>query len=122
MAYNVVFPVKVISAGNMGAASITSSVLNIQNQDNLGIQFIWTGTPTGTFGFEVSLNHKEGPNGNTLVEGDWSPIAIPGIVASGSAGNAYVGLNQVGAPFIRVTYTRTSGTGTLNAYISAKGT
>lgn len=121
MAYNVLFPVQIIDSQSMGA-SITGDVVEIKNQDNIGIQLHWTGTPTGSFDFQISNNHKQDSNGNVTVAGDWITLPVmPAITAAGSADDAYVDLNQISAMYMRVVYTRTSGTGSLNAYVSGKG-
>ena len=122
MAYNLLFPKSIITAGNMASASITSSVVEIRNQDNVGIQLSWTGTAVGTFAVQISINHAEDANGNVTVAGDWVALPLsPTIAAAGSADSAIIDLNQMSASYIRVVYTRSSGTGTLNAYITAKG-
>ena len=106
----------------MASATLTSSVVEIRNQDNVGIQLSWTGTAVGTFAVQISINHAEDANGNVTVAGDWVPLTLsPSIAAAGSADSAIIDLNQMSASYIRVVYTRSSGTGTLNAYITAKG-
>lgn len=110
-----------ITAGDMSTASITSSVTNIQFLDNIGIQLDFTGTPTGTFQVQVSANHAQDEFGNVTVPGSWIPITLsPSPAASGSADSIYIDINQTSAPWIRVVYTRGSGTGVLNGYITGK--
>ncbi len=93
------------------AGNIVSPTTSIKNLDNVGVQFIWTGTPTGTFFVQVSAD------GVTF-----DAITLPATVsASGSAGHACVDLNQISFPFIQVGYTAASGSGSLTAYITAKG-
>lgn len=109
MQKNVLRPIAIITAGDM-SGSLTSSVTNINFLDNIGIQLIFTGSPTGTFSVEVS-------NDNT----SWTALSLsPAPAASGSAGNQYIDLNQLSAAWIRTKYTRTSGSGSLTAYLSAK--
>lgn len=122
MAYNLLFPKQIITSGNMASASITSSVVEIRNQDNVGIQLSWTGVPVGTFAVQISINHAEDAQGNVTVAGDWVSLPLsPTIAAAGSADSAIIDLNQMSAAYVRVVYTKGSGTGTLNAYITAKG-
>lgn len=121
MAYNLLLPVHVITNGSM-AGNITSAVVEIKNQDNIGIQMIWTGAPVGTFAVQVSMTFQEDSFGNVTNPGTWTSIPLtPAITAAGSGDNAYIDLNQLSAPYVRVVYTRTSGTGTLNAFIDGKG-
>jgi hypothetical protein len=122
MSYNLLRPVKIITAGDMSAASITSSAAEIKLQDNIGIQLSWTGSPVGTFAVQISADHNEDSMGNVITAGNWISLPLnPAIVASGSADNAYIDLNQQSAQYIRVVYTKTSGTGTLNAIVVGKG-
>lgn len=110
-----------ITSGNMASASITSTVSNIQHLDNIGIQLQWTGVPVGTFAIQVSADYAQDIEGNVTNTGTWTTLTLgPGISAAGSADNAYVDLNQLSSPWIRVVYTKTSGTGTLNGYIVGK--
>lgn len=105
----------------MSQASITSSVMNIQYHDNIGIQLNWTGSPTGTFAVQVSADHAQDQNGNVTVAGNWIAVTLdPAIAATGGADVAYIDLNQLSAPWMRVVYTKTSGTGTLNGFVTAK--
>ena len=105
----------------MSQASITSVATNIQYLDNIGIQLNFTGSPNGTFAVQVSADYQQDPEGSIRVPGNWIPIALPSTpLASGSAGQIYIDLNQLSAPYIRVVYTKTSGTGTLNAFVTGK--
>lgn len=120
MAYQILPPFKLIDGASM-ATDITSDPQEIILQDNIGIQLHWTGAPVGTFDIQISGNHKEDQNGNVLVAGDWVTLALsPAIVAAGSADDAYIDLNQMSAMYMRVVFNRTSGTGTLDAYVVGK--
>jgi len=102
-------PYPVISAGDM-SMNITGPVTNIQYLDNVGLQLVFTGTPTGTFFVDLSLDQT-----------NWTPITFSASpVASGSAGNIYLDMNQLSAPYIRVRYVASSGAGSLNAMITSK--
>lgn len=116
-------PYKVISAGNMALASLTSSISSIQGVDNVGYQVNFSGSPVGTFDVQVSMDYQPGlsPNDQPANAGNWISLPLStAITASGSAGSAYIDLNQLSSPYIRIVYTRTSGTGSLDAYIVAK--
>lgn len=121
MAYSNLLPFQLITSGNMNA-SITSDAVYTQYQDNIGIQLNWTGVPVGTFDVQISMDHHQDINGNITVAGNWTSLPLsPAIAASGGADTAYIDLNQQSAPYFRVVYTRTSGTGTLNVFATAKG-
>ncbi len=108
-----------ITNGDMTTA-LTSAVTNIQFLDNIAIQLDFAGTPTGTFQVQVSVDHAQDNNGNVTVAGSWVPLLLSSNpVAAGTSGTIYIDLNQLSAPYMRVTYTGT-GAGTLNAFVSAK--
>jgi hypothetical protein len=97
-------PTPIVTAGSMAAASITSDWIPITGIDNINVQCAWTGTPTGTFDVQVSLDAST----------PTSLVINPALTAAGSASNFDLDLNQQGAAYFRVIYTRTGSTGTLN--------
>lgn len=119
---NILVPFQIVTSGSM-AGNLTSAVTDITKIDNVGIQLIFTGTPTGEFFVDGSLNYSPANNGAKLANaGDWVAIDLPSsALAAGSASSILLDLNQLSFPNIRVRYVRSSGTGTLNAYISGKG-
>lgn len=121
---------QLITAGDMSLSSLTSTITNIQFLDNIGIQLNFSGSPVGTLEVQVSADHAQDNEGNVTVAGNWAPIPLSYILAGSmtvatsvptSVGSPiYLDLNQLSAPYIRVVYTKTSGTGTLNAFITCK--
>lgn len=120
-----------ITSGDMSTVSITSAVTCIQWLDNVGIQFNWTGAPVGNFSVEVSADYAQDTEGNVTNAGHWAPLTLtylsgPNTFTSGtsipsSVGSPiYLDLNQLSAPWIRQVYTKTSGSGTLDAFITCK--
>lgn len=121
MAFNLLYPVHVINAASM-ATSLTSAIVPVSGQDNIGFQLHWTGAPVGTFDFQISSNHMQDSQGAVIQAGNWISLPLdPAIVAAGAPDEAYVDLNQMSAQYVRLVYTRTSGTGTLDAYVVGKG-
>lgn len=99
---------------------ITSVATNIEFLDNIGIQLNFTGSPTGSFDVQISADHQE-VNGNVTVAGNWVDLVLsPAPAASGSADSIYIDMTQLSAPWLRVKYTFSSGTGTLNSFIVGK--
>lgn len=94
------------------SADYTSSTLPIQFLHNIGIELVYTGTPTGVVYVQATIN---GTNWDSLTT-DPDPISL-----SGSAGSLKINLTQVPYAKLRIFYDRTSGTGTLNAWWMAKG-
>ena len=115
-----------LSNGAMsGTSTLTSDVTNITVLDDIGYQFDWTGSPTGTFQVEVSANYNQDNNGNVISAGTWIPLLVSyfngtTIVQSYSIPTSvgtpiYVECQQLSAPWIRAVYTNASGTGTLTS-------
>lgn len=107
-----------------GTTAITSAVTNIQYLDNIGIQLNWTGTPNGGAVLQVSVDYAQVNMGGVPVvtnAGTWNTITTSADAApAGSASSFFYNIGQIAAPWIRLVYTNTSSTGTLNAFICGK--
>lgn len=99
-----------------GTATCTSSVVSVQGFDNIALQANYSGTPTGTFFVDVSEDY----NANTGNAGTWTTLPVTLTAPTGSAGVSYMDVNQTGAAYIRVRYTNSGGSGTLNVYLGGK--
>lgn len=121
---------RVITNGNM-TGSLTGTVTNINNLDNVGIQLNWTGSPTGTFSVQVSADYAQDTNGNVTNTGHWvsliltywngSAFTTTATVPASVGSPIFLDLDLLSAPWIRVIYTTASDAGTLNAFVTAKG-
>lgn len=100
---------QVVTAGDM-SSDVTSDPTNIENLDHIAYQAVWTGTPTGSVTIEGT------------VDGDtWTTITLDTTIsAAGSADDALIVLNNLPFVSIRLKYTASSGSGTLNVNISGK--
>lgn len=119
---NKLAPYKISSAASLGA-NFTSKVTSINWVDNVAIQAIWSGggAPVGAFNVEVSNDYSQDENGNVLRAGTWVAITLnPGASVSGNSGSIFIDLNQLASQWIRVSYVRTSGTGLVDLWLSAK--
>lgn len=106
-----------ITNGDMSLSSLSTPVTAIEFLDNIGIQFNWTGSPNGTMAVQGSVDYNQDNNGNVMSAGHWTTL----LSASTAAGSPiYMDFNQLSCPWIRAIYTKTSGTGTLQAWVSAK--
>ncbi len=124
-------PSQTITNGDMSQASLTSLVTEIQYIDDIGVQLDWTGSPVGNFQVQVSSNYKRyDPSNKTTNSGTWVPLVLSywngSIFVTGtdiptSLGSPiYLDLALLSAPFARIVYTKTSGTGTLQCNITGK--
>lgn len=103
------------------SGDLTSSVTNIEFIDNVGLQLNFSGSPVGIFSVQVSIDYTQDSQGVVSNAGNWISIPLNPIpAATGSANNIYIDLNQLSAPWVRVFYDFTSGTGTLNSLICGK--
>lgn len=94
-----------------GTTTYTSLPINIKNHDNVGLQLVWTGTPTGTF---TILHSSNGTNYDSIT---LSPVITQ---PAGSAGHWSVVLQQDPFQWVKVQYVNASGTGTVDVIACAK--
>jgi hypothetical protein len=114
-------PDQIITSGNMSASSITSDVTIINRLSMVSYEISWTGTsPVGVITVEVSNSYRQNADGSVAVAGTWNALALGTLSVSGNSGSMFLDIVQTGAYAIRVKYTKTSGIGTMNAYICGK--
>lgn len=108
-------PYKLADAQSLGA-SIDAPWTDAHGIDNVAYAFDFTGSPVGTFSFEAS------PDKVTLIPLPLSSLSggLSAPAAAGSADQIGVDLHQLPARYVRFRYTRTSGTGSLTAWITGK--
>jgi hypothetical protein len=118
------FPYIIVDAASMGA-NVTSIGVNTNIGKNITIQAVWSGAPVGDFKVQISNDIVEE---NTLRGADpasnvinWSDYTGSIQAAGGSSGNWMWLDKNIGYHWIRLVYTRTSGTGTLTATFNGKG-
>lgn len=98
---------KTIDAGDM-SANITGTTIDISMIEHVAHQIIWSGTsPVGTITIQGSLDSS-----------NFSTISTTAVAAN--TGSVLTNIPSVGYPYIRATYTATSGVGTLNITVSGK--
>ena len=98
--------------------SQASVATNINRLDNVGYQVNWSGSPSGTFSVQISADYSQDFQGNILNPGNW--ITLLSEVVPTATSPIYFDLTQLSAPWVRLIYTATSGTGLANAYVTAK--
>lgn len=119
---NALLPYKLVDAVSM-AASFTSTPLNIQWLDNVAIQCnITTSDAIGPVYIQGSLDYSPGGAGHPIANaGNWVTLTLsPQPAAAGANDTILFDLNQLSFPYVRISYSRTSGTGTMTAYASSK--
>lgn len=103
------FEASISSSGDM-SGNITSSTVNLDFHIMASIQAVWTGTPTGTIKLQQSNDAS-----------NWTDISGASQATGGAAGSVCFNLNLAPMKYVQLVYTRTSGSGTLNATVEAKG-
>jgi hypothetical protein len=120
-------PTPVITNGDM-SSNITSLPTIIQKLSELSYDVSWTGTsPVGTLTVQVSNTYAQNSAGQVSNPGNWTNLPLAGTtVVAGSVpiavapGNGFIDIDDMGGYAVRLVYTATSGTGTLNAVINGK--
>lgn len=111
---------QIVTAASMGA-SLNSRAVDISNFDNVNIQAKWTGITasggSGTFKIQGSSDSTL-PCSSTTIWTDQTGTSV----AIAADGDQMWNLAAQGMRCIRLVYTRTAGTGTLNAHLNGKGT
>lgn len=117
---NVLLPHEIIPAGTDLAEEIISEPTNIQYQDNIGLEVAFDSLDAvGLLQVQVSLSYQRDTNGRVLNEGKWTTIASQAIAAAEPETTVF-DLNQLSAPWIRLLWSYTSGTGEMVATITGK--
>lgn len=89
----------------------TSPVFNASNLDNVGLQVEFTGSMSGTLTVNCSIDNV-----------NYTALTFSPSLTQPSGGNLtyLVNLNQLPFPYLQVSYTNSSGSGTLEVWLSAK--
>lgn len=120
-------PYQVLTNGSM-AGSLTSSVTIIQKISKVSYTFVWSAgsTPVGTVSVQGSNDYAVDSQGNVSNSGNWKTLTITDagalattVAVSGATGSTGIDV-ETGFYAIRAIYTRSSGSGTLNAYVCGK--
>ena len=100
----------IVASGNM-SSNVTSAATDCLSFSAVGIQVVWTGTPTGTFDVLASIDGTH-----------YSSLGLSSLPAPAGSGGS--GLIPLAYPFpyryVELKFTRVSGAGSLNAYLVAK--
>lgn len=115
--------IQLSSAVDMGS-SFNSTGINLISQYAYSIQGVWTGgTAVGTFKLQGSNDPGDNGVGNTANQPtNWTDISSSSQAISGSPGSILYDVTECSYRWVRLVYTRTSGTGaTFNAHMNVKG-
>lgn len=117
----IITPFSVITNGDM-SGNIISAVTVIQNLTMIGYDISWAGSaPVGAMSVQVSNTYSQNADGTVRDAGNWTTLTLSSPApVTGATGNGFIDIDATGAFAIRLVYTRTSGTGTMQAKLCAK--
>lgn len=95
--------------------SITTAPTSIEYIDRALLTIVCTGTPTGTIEVQCSNNYNE-----MSKVGTWFALDLSLTQPTGSPETYIIEMTQTAIRHLRVTYTASSGSGTMTATISGK--
>ena len=116
-------PFQFLTAQSM-TGSFNSSSIQLNTGTCISIQAVWSGggSPVGSLKLQVS--NDRGLQGGQQVsdsQASWTDVTSPAAIAvSGNAGSAFFDFQKTAAFAVRLVYTVTSGTATMNAYACVK--
>ena len=113
-------PHKVIDAHSL-ASSFNSEVTIVSNVPTLSYDISWAGSsPVGTLEVQVSNTYTVNARGEVKDPGVWRTLPSMSAAVSGNTGEGGVDIYVTGFYAVRLAYTATSGTGTMDATVVAK--
>ncbi len=121
-------PHPVITNGDMSGDIISEPTI-LQSLTSASYAVKWEDgiSPIGTLAVQMSDDYELGPSGQVVNAGTWNtaPLSVDGtygtsIPVSGSADNGFIDILGTAAYAVRLVFTATSGSGTMNAVITGK--
>lgn len=105
------------------ADDINGTPIDISHLTHAALHVVWTGTPAGTWRFQVSNDSiPAGVNKNSLSYSDLTWIDVDTQAGGGAAGSKLFTLANTGAKWVTLMWDDTSSTGTVTkAALHAKG-
>ena len=110
-------PFRVVNDNDL-SASFTTNPTDARYQDNIMYQIVIAsgGNAVGVLDVEVSSDYDP----KQINAGNWTDLGSAYQATIDGVGTGLIMLNQFEAVWMRLKYTRTSGTSTMNAYVSGK--
>ena len=105
------------------SASVTTTPTHIAWLDNIAVQIdVTTSDAVGTFALQGSVDYNKGDANTPAATGNWIAITLSPVIPAAASADAHtlINLQQLAYPWIRLVYTRSSGTGILAVTIAGK--
>lgn len=103
---------KIAPAEDM-SGSFNSPAVDIANLIGYSLQAVFTGTPNGTFKLQASCDDLEAPV-------NWTDVGSSSVAIT-AAGSAIWNNDGAHYRWVRLVYTRSSGSGSCDVTVAAKG-
>lgn len=114
-------PFQVITDGNMSSASITSEVTIVQKLTMISYDISWSGSsPIGLIVVQLSNTYSINADGSVRSAGNWTNLPLTLSNVTGNTGVGFIEVPDDCAYAMRLLYTRTSGSGTMQAFVNGK--
>jgi len=116
-------PRKVITNGDMSQSTIISEVTVASNLSLISYDISWAGSsPVGVIAIQVSNTYSQNADGSQRDAGNWTTVPLANANISGASGNGILEYQLAGTYAVRLLYTKTSGSGLLQATVNGKVT
>lgn len=114
-------PFPVITNGDM-SGNITSAITITQKLSMISYSVSWVGTaPVGAMTVEVSNDYSVNADGSVKNPGTWNALPLSAVcTVTGNVDNGFIDIDATAGFALRLVYTRTSGTGSMQATVAAK--
>lgn len=116
---------QILTNGDMSRSTVHSIGMHIDQGVNWSIQAVWTGSPVGNFIIQVSNDlvavNPDSTGDPSINVVNWTTYTGSTIAAGGSSGSWMWLDKEAGYQWVRLFYTKTSGTGTVSATYNGKG-
>lgn len=114
-------PFSVVKNGNM-AAQIISKPTIVNMLSMLSYDISWTGTsPMGAITVQVSNTYAENAAGVVQTAGNWTTLTLSSTTnVATNTGNGFIDVDATAGYAMRLVYTPTSGTGTMQVVVHGK--
>ncbi len=114
-------PYPVIINGDM-TTTLISIVTIASNYAKVSYDISWSGTaPTGVVTVQVSNTYTQDAAGKPANPGNWTTLQLSNPTnISGNTGNGFIDIDATAGHAVRLVYTPTSGSGSLNVTVAGK--
>lgn len=113
--------------GDLSNATLYSNPIDLRHLSYYSIQLVTTGAPVGTYKLQVSNDNPDhtgnkypGQTASTTAITNWTDVDGSSVSIS-AAGSTVWNASAAGYLWVRVVWTKTSGTGNVNGRFNGKG-